>query len=70
MRSFRGGSDERAVGFGLIISAYLIRITRHDHRARPERVCVTAAITGGGGQNAYPPPGGSGTSPGSRGTTD
>ncbi len=43
-RSFRGDWDERAVGFGLISSAYLIRITRHDHRARPKSGCVTVAI--------------------------
>ena len=45
MRSLRRDGDERAVGFGLIISAYLIRITRHDHRASPESGCVTSAIT-------------------------
>lgn len=33
------------MGFGLIISAYLIRITHHDHRASPESGCVTTAIT-------------------------
>lgn len=48
-RSFRRDGDERGVGFGLIISAHLIRITLHDHRARPERVCVTAALTSGTG---------------------
>lgn len=39
--------------FGLIISAYLMRITHRDRRAGPKRVCVTNPETGAGVTRNY-----------------